>query len=379
MGGGVADDDPAIDGGAGIVDGDGGAHQDMMGGGVADDDPAIDGGAGIVDGDGGAHQDMMGGGVADDDPAIDGGVNGGLSMVGVRGGTIDLENATLEERAAIDVVDAAIREVAISTVEASQIQTQLLLATFQRIFAVPGRRLEDTRPLSTRFNVTNRRSGSRQVADLNYGGSYEENTGLSSAWMTGLGGTGRRNSGSVDSRQNFGGFAIGVEGLLRPDLLGGVYAGTLISDQKVSGGWDLESRGGFIGLYGRMESGDILVDMDVGVASNRYDRRRPVGGGTIARGDYDGWLFGTGLGVGRRFDLGPGQSFSPFIRVRYSGSYDDSFTESGVDNPVTTDGVFSHLFEGRLEGIYRHDLVLENGPGTCGSHPGRPGPSRFGQ
>ena len=130
------------------------------------------------------------------------------------------------------------------------------------------------------------------------------------------------------------------------------------------GGVNSIAEGGFVGVYGRTESGDILVDMDLGVAYNRYDRQSHLwAAGTIARGDYDGWLFGTGLGVGRRFDLGPGQSFSPFIRARYSGSYDDSFTESGVANPVTTDGVFSHLIEGRLEGIYRHDLVLENGPG----------------
>ena len=57
-------------------------------------------------------------------------------------------------------------EVAASAVEASEAQTQVLAQTAQRIFSAPGRRLGDTRPLSTRLNVTNRPPGSRQVADL---------------------------------------------------------------------------------------------------------------------------------------------------------------------------------------------------------------------
>ena len=246
-------------------------------------------------------------------------------------------------------------------------QAQFLAQTAERIFAAPTRRLGDTRPLASRFKVSRanaRRPLTKLSTGLNLNGSDEQSNNSSVAWLSALGGQSRRHADGAE--QVFAGLAVGTERLLNPEVLGGVYTGVLRSDQRFTSGRELHSKASFVGLYGRLERADTLMDLDIGVAYQRYKRqRRVLENGTVrmARADHGGWLLGAGLGIGQRLHLGARRSFTPLLRLRYSGAFDQGYTERGTQANLTVDNNVTHLLEGRLQGIYGQELAFTSGTG----------------
>ena len=246
-------------------------------------------------------------------------------------------------------------------------QAQFLAQTAERIFAAPTRRLGDTRPLASRFKVSRANVGrplTKLSTGLNLNGSDEQPNNSSAAWLSALGGQSRRHAGGAE--QVFAGLAVGTERLLNPEVLGGIYTGVLRSDPRLTSGRELHSRASFVGLYGRLERADTLMDLDIGVAYQRYKRqRRVLENGTVrmAHADHGGWLLGAGLGIGQRLHLGARRSFTPLLRLRYSGAFDQGYTERGTQANLTVDNNVTHLLEGRLQGIYGQELAFTSGTG----------------
>ena len=246
-------------------------------------------------------------------------------------------------------------------------QAQFLAQTAERIFAAPTRRLGDTRPLARRFKVSRANVGrplTKLSTGLNLNGRDEQPNNSSAAWLSALGGQSRRHAGGAE--QVFAGLAVGTERLLNPEVLGGVYTGVLRSDQRLTSGRELHSKASFVGLYGRLERADTLMDLDIGVAYQRYKRqRRVLENGTVrmAHADHGGWLLGAGLGIGQRLHLGARRSFTPLLRLRYSGAFDQGYTERGTQANLTVDNNVTHLLEGRLQGIYGQELAFTSGTG----------------
>ena len=246
-------------------------------------------------------------------------------------------------------------------------QAQFLAQTAERIFAAPTRRLGDTRPLASRFKVSRanaHRPLTKLSTGLNLNGSDEQSNNSSVAWLSALGGQSRRHADGAE--QVFAGLAVGTERLLNPEVLGGIYTGVLRSDQRLTSGRELHSKASFVGLYGRLERADTLMDLDIGVAYQRYKRqRRVLENGTVrmAYADHGGWLLGAGLGIGQRLHLGARRSFTPLLRLRYSGAFDQGYTEPGTQANLTVDNNVTHLLEGRLQGIYGQELAFTSGTG----------------
>ncbi|MBA4788971.1 MAG: autotransporter outer membrane beta-barrel domain-containing protein [Rhizobiales bacterium] len=132
-----------------------------------------------------------------------------------------------------------------------------------------------------------------------------------------------------------GGMAAGLDASVGPDAVLGLVAA--YSATSITGGNDLVPNGLDVstyqlGLYGAYELApglDLNVQLDGGY--NRNSAQRTIAFmGSAASADYDGWTGHAGAGLTRRFELAPGVSVSPLVRLDYAQVQADGYTESGA-------------------------------------------------
>ena len=129
-----------------------------------------------------------------------------------------------------------------------------------------------------------------------------------------------------------GGFTVGLDYKLSPNLAVGVSAGYAGTGADLTNGGRVFVNGGKLGVYGTYFTGGFYVDAAVNGGYNSYDTKRSALQGT-ARGDTDGGELNALLGTGYDWQVGA-LSIGPTATFQYTYVGIDSFTENGSLAPL---------------------------------------------
>jgi hypothetical protein len=169
----------------------------------------------------------------------------------------------------------------------------------------------------------------------------------------------------VGSENWLGGAAIGADTKATADLILGGFGGGAYGEVSTDGdGTDIETTYAFGGLYGTYQPGATAVNFLVAFGYGDNDSERTVqtnNGVDTADGSYDSLFAEAQVGIEHQYDFG-GFTLTPEAIATYAGTWLDSYTETGVDSPMSVDDRFANVFEGRL-GV---TLGFDNGAASAG-------------
>ncbi|MCG8342281.1 MAG: autotransporter outer membrane beta-barrel domain-containing protein, partial [Chlorobiales bacterium] len=183
-------------------------------------------------------------------------------------------------------------------------------------------------------------------------------------WMSGFGSTANYEgkAAALDYDFSHGGFALGYDHSVSPDLSLGILAGYgwswFDANSRFAESWDNTANGWFAALYGRKTLGNVFVTtaFSGGMfnhSDNRFvnDNLAPLGVSS-AKASYDSWWLSPEAAIGIELGGSPvnGWNWTPSVRIRYATQWIDGYTETG---PSAANAVLDSrnvdMLEGRLE------------------------------
>ncbi len=235
-----------------------------------------------------------------------------------------------------------------------------------------------SRSLEDRLSATRQGddSGALNAMALGYApmtpvmGSFAD-TPSSGFWMSGLGGYRSQDGGTttLDFETRFAGAVAGYDTLVTPETRVGVFGGLSFADVDTGVvGQELSTSSFFGGLYLGHETGRYILDASLTAGWTGFDSERRVtnnavvGGIETARASYGGAFVSPSLTLGTDFSVGSG-TLTPSMRVRYSGLFLDSYTETGSAANLTVGDRATHIFEAGAELTYAL-AALDTGAGV---------------
>ncbi len=129
-----------------------------------------------------------------------------------------------------------------------------------------------------------------------------------------------------------GGFTVGLDYKISPNLAVGVSAGYAGTGADLTGDGRVFVNGGKLGVYGTYFTGGFYVDAAVNGGYNSYDTKRSALQGT-ARGDTDGGELNVLLGTGYDWQIGA-LTIGPTATFQYTVVGLDGYTETGSLAPL---------------------------------------------
>jgi Autotransporter beta-domain len=139
---------------------------------------------------------------------------------------------------------------------------------------------------------------------------------------------------------NFYGGAIGIDGLIRPDLRLGGFVGGGATNLAI----DLNSGSAtsdivFAGAYGRYAFGRAFLDFGLLGGESRTSTTRNIttnlAGLQTAKASFDGWFISPEIAYGYGYGLGSNLTLTPAARLRYVVAQFDGFSETGSSANLT--------------------------------------------
>ncbi len=185
-------------------------------------------------------------------------------------------------------------------------------------------------------------------------------------WVSGFGGKqevdGTSSQAGIDNR--FGGAITGVEIGVGSKGAFGVFGGYAVSSLDIEyNAGDLKVDSAFGGAYWKIDTGKVRIQLALVAGSANQDTTRNIAGGTVARGEADGWFFSPSATLAVPIE---GLSF-PLIasgRVSYAGLFTDGYTETGVANPLTVSDRDVQVFNTRAQFTLPQTIANKNGSKT---------------
>jgi uncharacterized protein with beta-barrel porin domain len=149
----------------------------------------------------------------------------------------------------------------------------------------------------------------------------------------------------LDGRSTAYGGLIGVDRVIRPDLLVGGFLGGGSSRQTTGFGQQADDTDYiFGGAYGRFDWRTQFLDFALYGGSTSTSTNRTVSnnlapaGLETATGKFNGWFISPELTYGYRFMLPDGFMLTPTAKVRYLAAFLDGFAEAGSAQNMSVQG-----------------------------------------
>jgi uncharacterized protein with beta-barrel porin domain len=139
---------------------------------------------------------------------------------------------------------------------------------------------------------------------------------------------------------SFFGGAIGIDGLIRPDLrLGGFVGGGATRESIDLNSGSATSDIVFAGIYGRYAFGRAFLDFGLLGGETRNTTTRNIftnlAGVQSATASFNGWFISPEIAYGYRYALGSNLTLTPAARLRYVAAQFDGFSETGSSANLT--------------------------------------------
>jgi uncharacterized protein with beta-barrel porin domain len=162
----------------------------------------------------------------------------------------------------------------------------------------------------------------------------------------------RSASGSSDGfHYGAGNLMAGADTSLSATDRAGFFAGLSAGQMKTASGTTrIDATGGFGGVYWGRDTGSMFTNasLTAGGLSNSSDRtvanNMVAGGLEDARADYTSWFISPALTVGMHSQV-MGHAITPSVRIRYSGLYQDGYSETGSAANMTVSGRTSNAVD----------------------------------
>lgn len=113
----------------------------------------------------------------------------------------------------------------------------------------------------------------------------------------------------------------------------------------------LDGYTGFVGLYGsRKLATDMTLNASLTFGGIDNQSRRLVNpGNQWAKGDFWGWYISPEVTIGKDFAMTSEWTATPSLRLRYTGTIYESYTETGSSQNISYDSQQAHALEERLQ------------------------------
>lgn len=158
---------------------------------------------------------------------------------------------------------------------------------------------------------------------------------------------------------NTGGFTLGLDYKLTPNLAVGISAGYIGSKADLTDNGRVLVNGGKLGLYATYFTGGFYVDAAATGGYNSYDTRRKGLGGNVY-GDTEGGEISAMFGTG--YDVKVGNwTFGPTANVQYTYVAIDDFREHGSLAPLHVQDQDQESFRTSIGFRTSYDIKLRGG------------------
>lgn len=164
-------------------------------------------------------------------------------------------------------------------------------------------------------------------------------------------------SAAGSTTNQYGGL-IGFDRRLDSWRVGGFAGAGSLSGWMADNSGTLKSDVYFGGLYGRREWGPLVLDVAFAMGGLDARSTRTVYATTAERavGSFGGYFIAPQAAFGYRYALGPAVTVTPFVRAGYSGTFNDSYSETGSSQNLAYQARQVHLFEERAGAAFSRDF-----------------------
>lgn len=172
-------------------------------------------------------------------------------------------------------------------------------------------------------------------------------------------------SAAGSTTNQYGGL-IGFDRRLDSWRVGGFAGAGNLSGWMADGSGTLKSDVYFGGLYGRREWGRLVFDLALatGTLDARGTRTVYSTATETAVGTFSGYFVAPQAALGYRYALSPAFTVTPFVRVGYSGTFSEAYSETGSSQNLTYQARQVHLFEERAGAVFSRDFFSGTAPLT---------------
>ncbi|MBR0712567.1 autotransporter domain-containing protein [Bradyrhizobium liaoningense] len=164
-------------------------------------------------------------------------------------------------------------------------------------------------------------------------------------------------SAAGSTTNQYGGL-IGFDRRLDTWRVGGFAGAGNLSGWMADGSGTLKSDVYFGGLYGRREWGPLVFDLALATGGLNARSTRTVYSTTTesAVGSFGGYFIAPQAALGYRYAISPAVTVTPFVRVGYSGTFSEGYSETGSSQNLTYQARQVHLFEERAGAIFSREF-----------------------
>ena len=176
-------------------------------------------------------------------------------------------------------------------------------------------------------------------------------------WVTGLGFYGNRQASASLDGFDYGAFGLmaGVDRSLSASTLAGVFGGIATGGiETAAGSTNIDATGAFTGAYWSKDDGKTFAHLSFAAGGFLDDSSRTVANNQVAGGletasaSYGSFYVDPALTFGLHRQVGMA-TVSPSLRLRYTGLYQQGYTESGSAADMTVADRFGQAFDVRGE------------------------------
>ncbi|WP_027575895.1 autotransporter domain-containing protein [Bradyrhizobium sp. WSM1743] len=164
-------------------------------------------------------------------------------------------------------------------------------------------------------------------------------------------------SAAGSTTNQYGGL-IGFDRRLENWRVGGFAGAGSLSGWMADGSGTLKSDVYFGGVYGRREWGPLVFDLALATGGLDSRSTRTVYSATTetAVGTFGGYFIAPQAALGYRYTISPAVTVTPFVRVGYSGTFNEGYSETGSSQNLAYQARQVHLFEERVGAVFSREF-----------------------
>ncbi|WP_171015773.1 autotransporter outer membrane beta-barrel domain-containing protein [Devosia sp. FKR38] len=158
------------------------------------------------------------------------------------------------------------------------------------------------------------------------------------------------------------GAAIGIDHRFDTWRLGAYLGGGKASQGVLDGSGDMDGSVVFGGLYGHNDQNDFITDLGLSLGKLSNNSKRYINNGAqTATGSFGGLFVAPEAALGYRFELTDGWDVVPSVKLRYTGSFYDGYSETGSTQNVAYSDQSVHMFDERAQIKLTHTEQSDTG------------------
>ncbi|CCD93161.1 hypothetical protein BRAO375_2450006 [Bradyrhizobium sp. ORS 375] len=250
----------------------------------------------------------------------------------------------------------------------------------QRIGAAPGHQPASSGAAPLSFAPSAQAGGDRSAFDMAFnsidrssrmvlpqGTSRDAEGNL--VWARGFGGTRIQPATAADvgSVATHYGAMVGYDRRVDAWRVGGFAGAGQMSGWMSDGSGRLRADLYFAGLYGRRELGAAVFDVALasgGLSANATRMVNGPAGPESANGGFGGFFIAPEVSLGYRYALSPAAMVTPYVKLRYNGTFSGGYTERDSSQNASYDARAVHMLEERFGAIFAYTLTGASGLAT---------------